>query len=119
MLYVLPDSAGDILVVQATQSLTQDDYQTTLIEQIKKQLKPGHQLRVMLYLDHALTDIDRHSNWQPDTFFKHCDATILRMAIVSDTQWQEWANKFESKVVSHFPVSKFLEALHWLDESDI
>ncbi len=119
MLYVLPDSAGDILVVQATQSLTQTDYQTTFIEQIRKQLKPGHKLRVMLYLDHALTDIDKDSDWQPEKLFKHCDATILRMAIVADTSWLEWANEFDSKRVSHFPVSKFLEALHWLDESDI
>ncbi len=119
MLYVLPDSAGDILVVQATLTLTQEDYQTTLIEQINKQLKPGHQLRIMLYLDHALTDIEQSSNWQPEKIFSHCEATVLRMAIVSNEKWIDWANQFEDSRVNHFPVSGFLEALHWLDEVNI
>lgn len=119
MLYVLPDSAGDILVVQGTQELTQDDYQDVFLPQIEKQLKPGHKLRVMLYLDHDLTKIEENSSWQSQNLFNDCEASIIRLAIVSNDQWTQWVSTFASEPVSHFPVSRFLDALHWLDEADI
>jgi hypothetical protein len=119
MLYVLPDSAGDILVVQATEILTQDDYQDIFLEQIKKQLKVGHKLRVLLYLDHALTDIESESNWQSSLFFSQCEAQIARVAVVGSSDWQAWAQTFSSDIVKHFKVTEFLTALHWADEADI
>ena len=119
MLYVLPDSAGDILVVQATDVLTEDDYQNTFLIQISKQLKTGLKLRVVLYLDHNLKQIEQSSAWHPLRFFLECEAQIIRTAIVGSSQWHPWASSFLSANVKHFQVTEFLSALHWTDEAEI
>jgi hypothetical protein len=121
MLYVLPDSAGDILVVQATGKLTQEDFQDVLQAQIKKQLKPNLKLRVLLYLDHNLEDIDATSNWCHKKFIQACDAEVIRVAIVADSNWENWSHTFlqHTPIAKHFRVSDFLKALHWLDELNI
>lgn len=116
MLYVLPDSAGDILVVQASENLSQDDFQNIFLNQITKQLKPNHKLRVLLYLDHGLLNIEKDSAWQPENFFNQCDVRIIRMAIVSGPKWTQWSAQFSQSNSHHFRESEFLKALHWLDE---
>jgi hypothetical protein len=116
MLYALPDSAGDILVIQAADNLTQDDYLNVFLPQIAKQLKPNRKLRVLLYLDHSVIDIEQDSTWQPERFFSGCDSEILRLAIVADTKWQKTALNFDITKTQYFEVSGFLKALHWLDE---
>jgi len=119
MLYILPDSAGDILIVQASGTLTQDDYDNVFLAQIAKQLKPNHKLRILIYLDHDFRDIDENSNWHPDRFFTQCPVEIIRLAIVASDQYQYVSDNFKSANVKHFAVSDFLTALHWTDEPDI
>ena len=116
MLYILPDSAGDILVAQASDILNQEDYSEIFLAQIKKQFTPGHQLRVLLYLDHSLTEITATSDWNPLRFYENCTADINRLAIVSDGSWKAWYETFDNDNVQHFKVTEFLNALHWCDE---
>ena len=116
MLYILPDSAGDILVAQACEILSQEDYANIFLTQIKQQHKPDHQLRILLYLDHSLTDIIHTSDWHPLRFHDHCTANISRLAIVSNASWIPWYETFENENVSQFKVTEFLKALHWCDE---
>ena len=119
MLYVLPDSAGDILVLQASGTLSQTDYQEVFLKQIKKQLKTGHKLRVLLYFDHQLSAIDQDSSWSTEGFYAGCDTEIARVAVVSNGDWASWSDSFASDEVKHFQVSEFLQALHWTDEPDL
>ncbi|EPJ55521.1 MAG: hypothetical protein OFPI_03240 [Osedax symbiont Rs2] len=119
MLYVLPDSAGDILVLQASQILSETDYQNIFLKQIQKQLKTGHKLRVLLYFDHQLSAIEEPSSWCVQRFYKNCQVQIARVAVVSDGSWSGWSDAFASEQVRHFKVSEFLQALHWTDEADL
>jgi len=119
MLYVLPDSAGDILVLQASEILSETDYQDVFLEQIKKQLKPKHKLRVLLYLDHQLNSIESPSSWCVERFYMNCQVEIARVAVVSNGDWSQWSATFSSDNVRHFQVSEFLQALHWTDEPDL
>ncbi len=119
MLYVLPDSAGDILVVQATETLSQSDYQDVFTAQINKQLKKDHRLRVLIYCDHNLTQIELASNWQPNKLCASIDVDIARIAIVSSGAWLDWCTDFNSEKVRHFTVTEFLTALHWCDEQQV
>ena len=119
MLYVLPDSAGDILVLQASDTLTELDYQNVFLAQINKQLKTRQKLRVLLYFDHQLSAIDESSSWCVERFYKNCQVQIARVAVVSNGDWSQWSDAFASDQVRHFQVSEFLQALHWTDEADL
>lgn len=119
MLYILPDSAGDILIAQATGTLTQDDYDDVFLAQIAKQLKPNHKLRILIYLDHDFTAIAEDSHWHREHFFTQCPADIIRVAIVASDQYQYISDNFKAANVKHFAVSDFLTALHWTDEANI
>jgi len=117
MLYVLPDSAGDILVLQANATLTQTDFSDVYLAQIDKQLKPGHKLRVLLYLDHDFAGFDLSSSWNPAQLMEDSCTETARIAVVSDGQGEAWCQQFSSEAVQHFSVAQFLKALHWCDEA--
>ena len=117
MLYVLPDSAGDMLILQATGTLSQKDYTEVFLTQIQKQLKPGLSLRVLLYLDQDFKQFDEDSNWNAQQLFALANADISRMAIVSAGGGDELCQSFASPSVQHFAIAEFLKALHWCDEA--
>lgn len=117
MLYVLPDSAGDMLMLQGTGTLSQDDYTDVFLTQIEKQLKPGHTLRVLLYLDQDFQDFTADSNWNAQQLFKASNTNIARMAIISDGSGLELCQSFATEDVQHFAIAGFLTALHWCDEA--
>ena len=116
MLYVLPDSAGDILVLQANGTLEQSDFSDVFLTQIEKQLKPGHTLRVLLYLDQDFNSVDRDSSWNAKQLIADSNVDIQRIAIVSNGAGEAWSNQFDSEAVQHFSIAQFLKALHWCDE---
>jgi len=116
MLYVLPDSAGDILVLQANGTLEQSDFAKIFLTQIEKQLKPGHTLRVLLYLDQDFKGVDTDSSWSAKQLIVDSNVDIQRIAIVSNGAGEAWSKQFDSEAVQHFSIAQFLKALHWCDE---
>ncbi|NQZ30717.1 MAG: STAS/SEC14 domain-containing protein [Oceanospirillaceae bacterium] len=116
MLYVLPDSAGDMLMLQGNGNLSQKDYTDVFLAQIEKQLKPGSTLRVLLYLDHDFSHFDEDSNWNAQLLFKASGTDIARMAIISDGSGNDLCSSFNTAEVQHFATAEFLKAMHWCDE---
>ncbi|MGB0468618.1 MAG: STAS/SEC14 domain-containing protein [Pontibacterium sp.] len=122
MLYVLPETAGDILVVQATGTLSSEDYQDTFIPLLTEKIESHGAVRVLLYLDHGFTGFEAGALWQDVTFgLKHRE-DFLRIAVVGDQQWIDWITRVGTACISgesrHFTASQFLQALHWIDGSN-
>lgn len=122
MLYVLPETAGDIIVVQATETLTAQDYQDTFIPLITEKVEAHGAVRVLLYLDHGFTGFKTEALWEDAKFGLTHRNDFIRLAVVGGGQWLDWllavGNTISKGETKHFTESQFLHALHWIDGSD-
>lgn len=122
MLYVLPETAGDIIVIQATETLTNDDYQDQLLPQLIEKGQQFSQVRVVFYLDNNFTGFQADSTWADANFAQQHLGQFKRFAVVADTQWNSWATalheQLENGEAKYFSGREFLDALHWVDSSD-
>lgn len=111
MLYILPETTGDILVVQATGKLTQEECLSTLDTHIAhiRQTQPA--LRLLLYLDADFTGFALSDAYQSL-------GSPERVALVSDPHWQTELPIPDTTATAAFTPSQFLAALHWLNESE-
>lgn len=119
MLYVLPETAGDIIVVQATDKLTASDYQETFLPLMTEKIAAHGAVRCLLYLDHGFTGWETGALWQDAKFGMQHSNDFIRIAVVGGNNWLDWALKtgelFISGEAKHFTESQFLQALHWID----
>lgn len=119
MLYVLPETAGDIIVVQATGTLTASDYQDTFAPLMAEKIAAHGAVRCLLYLDHGFTGWEAGALWQDAKFGIQHSKDFIRIAVVGGNDWLDWALKtaelFTSGEAKHFSESQFLQALHWID----
>ena len=122
MLYVLPETAGDLIVVQATDTLTAKDYQDIFIPMVEEKVEAHQKVRVLLYLDHGFTGFEAAALWEDAKFGVAHRNDFIRLAVVGDADWINWLAKIGDLIVSgetrHFTGSQFLQALHWIDGSD-
>ncbi|MDI3324384.1 STAS/SEC14 domain-containing protein [Pontibacterium granulatum] len=122
MLYNLPETAGDIIVVQATDTLTAKDYTETFIPLLEEKLATHEKVRVLLYLDHGFTGFEAAALWEDAKFGLAHRNDFLRLAVVGDADWMEWLAKIADLLAGgetrHFTSSQFLQALHWIDGND-
>lgn len=122
MLYNLPETAGDIIVVQATETLTAKDYTETFIPLLEEKLAAHEKVRVLLYLDHGFTGFEAAALWEEAKFGLAHRNDFLRLAVVGDAGWMEWLAKIGDLLAGgetrHFTGAQFLQALHWIDGND-
>lgn len=120
MLSVLPDTAGDLIVVQASDTLTADDYQQVLVPLIEEKVPQYGPLRVVIYLDPSFSGIAAGAIWEDAKLGLTHSQDFLRLAVVGGPQWLDWAtalsNQLSKGEAKHFTESQFLQALHWVDD---
>ncbi|MEH6579982.1 MAG: STAS/SEC14 domain-containing protein [Amphritea sp.] len=121
MLYILPETAGDIVVVQATEKLTAADYQDTFLPLLEEKIKAHGQIRCLLYLDHGFTGWEAGAMWEDASFGATHSQDFKRIAVVGGADWLNWVIKNDERLINgeakHFSESHFLQALHWIDEA--
>ena len=122
MLYVLPETAGDIIVIQATDTLTTDDYQDQLKPLLTEKGEQFAQVRVVFYLDNNFTGFENDSTWLDAAFAQQHSAQFKRFAVVADAQWHNWSEALNTQLdkgeAKYFSSREFLDALHWVDSTD-
>lgn len=122
MLYVLPETAGDIIVVQATETLTAKDYQETFIPQMEEKVAAHGGVRVLLYLDHGFTGFEAEALWEDLKFGLAHRNDFIRLAVVGGSEWVDWLLKVADGLMKgetkHFSEAQFLQALHWIDGNE-
>lgn len=114
MLYILPDSAGDMLVVQASETLSAEDLTERLVPAVEKQLNAAHKLRLVLYFDHSLQAIEEQY-WQGEALLAAIPREVEGIAVVGSDQWRTWQQQLPQPS-AFFSESQFLQALYWVDD---
>mgnify|MGYP001430244443 CR=1 FL=1 len=121
MLYVLPETAGDIVVVQATEKLTSADYTDTFLPLLEEKITAHGEVRCLLYLDQGFTGWETGAMWEDAQFGLQHSQDFKRVALVGGAAWLDWAVKigelFMRGEARHFSENQFLQALHWIDEA--
>ncbi|SIS66380.1 STAS/SEC14 domain-containing protein [Neptunomonas antarctica] len=120
MLFILPDTAGDLIVVQASEKLTAEDYQNVLVPLINEKIGPYGPLRVVIYLDQSFSGMEAGAVWEDAKLGLEHTEDFLRLAVVGGPDWIEWATKLGNYLIKgetrHFEERQFLQALHWVDD---
>lgn len=118
MLYILPDSAGDLLVIQATGCLSEEDFKKTLLPSLTKQLDQYDKVRMLIYFDHNFETIEQHSSWDKASFNPYFSDKLSCLAVVSPTEDKDWLSSITDIQSDYFEEKDFLKALHWVDAID-
>ena len=122
MLSILPDTAGDLIVVQASETLNADDYQNILAPLIEEKLPTYGPLRVVIYLDPSFTGMTAGAIWEDAKLGLSHTEDFIRLAVVGGPEWVEWATKLGNYLIKgetqHFEERQFLQALHWVDDAN-
>ncbi|WP_417225531.1 STAS/SEC14 domain-containing protein [Amphritea sp.] len=119
MLHILPETAGDIIVIQATDTLTAADYQDIFVPLLEEKVAAHGAVRCLIYLDHNFTGWEAGALWEDTKLGLTHRQDFIRLAVVGGAQWLDWAVKLGEHFITgeaqHFSESQFLQALHWID----
>lgn len=115
MLKILPSSKDAFIAIQATGTLSSEDYDAVLPD-IEKTIQKHGKIRIY-------ADMVDFNGWEPMAAWKDMAFGVAhwndldKIAIVGDAKWEEWAatmaNTMMHGEVRHFPVREQNEALQW------
>lgn len=122
MLYVLPETTGDIIVLQANATLTNTDY-TELFQPLFEHVKNTHpEVRLLITFAPDFTGFEQDSIWQAENFGRHHAEDYHRVAIVGHEQWLDWLETVKGLLnqgeIRHYRMTQLLEALRWINDED-
>ena len=119
MLYILPETAGDIMVLQATDQLTAADYQEIFLPLIEEKVAAHGKVRCLIYLDPEFKGWEIGAIWEDTKLGIHHSKDFIRLAVVGGGAWLDWAVNIGAALIEgeakHFTENQFLQALHWID----
>ncbi len=115
MLKILPKSKDAFIAIQASGTLTGEDYDAVLPD-IEKIIEKHGKVRVCI-------DMASFDGWEMSAAWKDMIFGIAhwndldKLAIVGDAKWEEWSATITDVMmhgaVRHFPVRDQAEALKW------
>ncbi len=118
MIEIMPQSAGNILVVKAMEMLTSKDYEEIFIPRLTQLIDQCGKIRVLLYLDENFTGWESGAAWDDAVFGLQHRHDFEKVAVVSDQQWVAWATKvgsyFMDGQVASYKLSEFQDAITWI-----
>ncbi|KXJ49834.1 STAS/SEC14 domain-containing protein [Neptuniibacter pectenicola] len=120
MLYVLPETTGDIIVLQANESLTQDDYTQTFIPLFEHVKNTHPTVRLLITFAPGFEGFEAGALWEDLKFGSTHANDFYRIAIVGGSEWMEWisnvAECFMDGEIRHYKITQLLEALRWIND---
>jgi len=119
MLTVMSQSHNNIMGVQGTGKVTQEDYQQVLIPQLEKVLKDHDKARFLYYLDESFTGWEVGAMWEDAKFGVRHKDDFEKIAVVGGPKWVGWGTKlfshFMEGQVKIFPPEELQSAWDWLE----
>lgn len=120
MLYVLPETTGDIIVLQANATLTAEDYTQTFLPLFEHVKNTHPEVRLLITFAPDFEGFEAGTLWEDAKFgVKHAN-DFYRLAVVGDAKWTEWmsniADLFTQGDVRHYKMTQLLEALRWIND---
>lgn len=117
MITIMPESTDQMLAVQATGTLTDEDYQEVWIPALEKIIDEFEVANALLYMDEGFEGWDLKAMWDDAKFgIKHRNH-FSRIAIVGGPAWVQWGAKVGEMLmdckVETFEPEKLQEALAW------
>jgi hypothetical protein len=116
---IMPQSHDNILGVQGTGKVTNQDYLDVLIPQLEEVLKKYGKARFLYYLDEDFTGWEMGAMWEDAKFgLKHKD-DFEKIAVVGGPKWIAWGTKlfsyFLEGQVKIFAFEELQAAWDWLE----
>ena len=118
MITVMPESHENILVVQATQKLTSQDYETVFIPRMGELIEKFGKIRTVVYLDEQFEGWELGAMWDDAKFGMKHKSDFEKVAVVGGPKWIEWGTKlgsyFMEGEVKTFDEGQLSQALDWI-----
>jgi len=119
MLKILSESNGNRLAVRASELLTDEDYEQTLIPAMEKLIAEHGKIRLLMDCDEEFRGWKPAALWDDAKFgLRHSD-DFEKVALVGATLMAEWAariaNHFTDMEIETFEVGEFEKEWHWLN----
>ncbi len=119
MLTIMSSSHDNIVGVQGTGKVTDQDYQQVLIPQLENVLKNHDKARFMYYLDDNFAGWELGAMWEDTKFGMRHKNDFDKIAVVGGPKWVAWGTKlighFMEGQVKTFPPEELQSAWNWLE----
>lgn len=120
MLYVLPETTGDIIVLQANGTLTSSDYTETFLPLFDHVKNTHPEVRLLITFAPDFEGFEAGAIWEDAKFGLQHTNDFYRVAIVSNEKWMEWMTKVADLLTQgemrHYRMTQLLEALRWIND---
>lgn len=120
MLYVLPETTGDIIVLQANGTLTTQDYTETFLPLFDHVKNTHPEVRLLITFAPDFEGFEAGAIWEDAKFGLQHNKDFYRVAIVSNEKWMEWMTKVADLLTQgemrHYRMTQLLEALRWIND---
>ena len=118
MITILPESESNILVLSATGTLTDQDYQEVLIPRLESTIREHGKARLLLKMEDDFHGWTAAAAWDDTRFGLAHRKDFDKLGVVGGPKWVEWGFKIGGMVVSgevkSFASSEYEEALRWI-----
>jgi len=118
MIRTLPESRGNILVLEATGKLTDQDYKEILIPRLETLIGEYGTARLLIYMGDDFEGWEAAALWDDTRFGLAHRNDFEKMAVCGGPKWVEWAMKIADLLMSgevrSFPQDERIQALQWV-----
>jgi len=117
MLKIMLESTPGMLAVQATGTLTDEDYKESWLPALEKIIEVNEVANALLYMDEGFKGWDMKAMWEDTKFgIKHRN-DFARIAVVGGPDWVRWGVKLGELMmdceIKTYEPSQLKEALSW------
>lgn len=120
MIEVLPQSEGNLLVIKATEKLTNNDYKEVMIPRLEAIIREYGRARFIMDLSTNFHGWEISAAWDDVRFGVSHRNSFERMAVVGGPKCAEWGAKLAKLIMNGelkcFPGNAYNEALEWVNE---
>lgn len=118
MIHISDESAGNVLILEATGKLTDEDYKQVLIPRLEAIISEHGKARLLLDMGDRFEGWELKAMWDDAHFGLAHRKDFEKMAVIADRHWVEWALKVGALLIQGelktFPPSERAEAHRWI-----
>jgi hypothetical protein len=119
MITIMPQSEGNVVCVQASEKLTDEDYRRVWIPALEKAIREHGRARALLYMDRGFRGWQVTAMWDDAAFGLKHTRHLAKVATVGGPKYVQWATRIGQHFlpgceVETFPEDKLADAITWI-----